>query len=120
MRPEEFKLDDEEPIKLEPDDPNEIHDDQTIFRRKGRSFQEFAAPKPQPKPDSTDQADGQSPHSTKHGEALQWALDVLHEPAMAAADWLARDIDPSQPSAVALLTNPDITLAQIRQAKSVF
>lgn len=54
------------------------------------------------------------------GEALRWALDALQQPAMAAADWLARDIDPQQPSAVALLTNPKITLNQVRQAKTVF
>lgn len=53
-------------------------------------------------------------------ETLRWALDAMHEPAMAAADWLARDIDPEQPSAEALLSNPAITLAQVRQAKAVF
>ena len=53
-------------------------------------------------------------------QALQWALDSLHQPAMAAADWLARDIDPSHPSAAALLSDPKITLAQVRQAKAVF
>jgi hypothetical protein len=53
-------------------------------------------------------------------EPLRWALDALQHPAMAAADWLARDIDPSQPSATALLTNPAITLMQVRQAKTVF
>lgn len=53
-------------------------------------------------------------------DVLRWALDSMHEPAMAAADWLARDIDPEQPTATALLTNPSITLAQVKQAKSVF
>jgi hypothetical protein len=53
-------------------------------------------------------------------EALRWALDAMHAPAMAAADWLARDIDPTQPTAAALLANPNITLAQVRQAKAVF
>jgi hypothetical protein len=51
---------------------------------------------------------------------LQCALDAMHEPALSAADWLARDIDAEQPTAVALLTNPQITLDQARQAKSVF
>jgi hypothetical protein len=62
------------------------------------------------------------PASTRDpmGEAIQWALDSLHQPAMAAADWLARDIDPKHSTAVTLLTDPNITLAQIRQAKSVF
>jgi hypothetical protein len=53
-------------------------------------------------------------------DVLRWALDSLHEPAMAAADWLARDIDPVQPTATALLTNPKVTLLQVKQAKSVF
>lgn len=54
------------------------------------------------------------------GQPLRWALDSLHEPAMAAADWLARDIDPNQSSACGLLADPKITLAQVRQAKNVF
>jgi len=54
------------------------------------------------------------------GDALRWALDAMHHPATAAADWVAKDIDPEQPSALALLTNPKITLEQIRQAKDVF
>lgn len=53
-------------------------------------------------------------------DMLRWALDSIHEPAIAAADWLARDIDPEQSTAAALLTNPRITLAQVKQAKSVF
>jgi hypothetical protein len=53
-------------------------------------------------------------------DALRWALDSLHHPAMASADWLARDIDPAHPTVADLLTNPSITLEQIRQAKSVF
>jgi len=53
-------------------------------------------------------------------DTLRWALDALQHPAIAAADWLARDIDPNQPSATAMLSNPQITLAQVRQAKTVF
>jgi hypothetical protein len=53
-------------------------------------------------------------------DMLRWALDSIHEPALAAADWLARDIDPDQPTATALLSNPSITLEQVKQAKSVF
>jgi hypothetical protein len=53
-------------------------------------------------------------------DVLRWALDSMHEPSMAAADWLARDIDPEQSTATALLSNPKITLAQVKQAKSVF
>ena len=53
-------------------------------------------------------------------DALRWALDAMHYPAMTSADWLARDIDPEQPSAAAFMTNPAITLRQVKQAKSVF
>lgn len=54
------------------------------------------------------------------GEALRWALDSSVDPAQASADWLARDIDESMPSAQALLTNEDVTLNQLRKAKSAF
>ncbi len=54
------------------------------------------------------------------GQALQWALDAMHNPVTTTADWLARDIDPTQPTAEALLANPAVTLAQLRQAKNVF
>ena len=118
MRPNEFEFNEEQPIQIEPDDPNEILDDHTIFRRKARPYQDLSELKREPAQEK--HADDCAQSSSMQGQALQWALDVMHEPAMAAADWLARDIDPSQPSAVALLTNPDITLAQIRQAKSVF
>ena len=54
------------------------------------------------------------------GETLRWALDMSADPAMASADWLAADIDPTQSSAAALLTNANITLSQLRKAKSAF
>lgn len=53
-------------------------------------------------------------------DAFRWALDSLYHPAMAAADWLAQDIDPQQPSATAMLTSPNVTLEQLRQAKDVY
>ena len=62
-----------------------------------------------------------SPALTEHiSEALRSALEVVGDPARAAADWLARDIDPTKPSAVALLTDPDVSLENLRKAKSVF
>jgi hypothetical protein len=54
------------------------------------------------------------------GEALRWALDTSVDPAQASADWLARDIDGSQNTAKDLLTNPEVTLTQLRKAKSAF
>lgn len=53
-------------------------------------------------------------------DALRAVLDSLQDPAMASADWLAHDIDPDYSNAADLLSNPDITLEQVRQAKTVF
>ena len=46
-------------------------------------------------------------------EALRSALEANANPAMAAADWLARDVDPTHTSAVSLLTDPDVSLANL-------
>jgi hypothetical protein len=111
----------DEPIELEPDDPNEIIDDHTIYRRKPKHQLNFQAPDREQSPANGNVAGkNESAESTIKGEALQWALEVLNEPAMASADWLARDIDPTQQTAVGLLTNPKITRAQVKQAKAVF
>jgi hypothetical protein len=53
-------------------------------------------------------------------DALRWALESMSQPSMTAADWLARDIDPAQPTVVGLLTSPTLTLTKARQAKTVF
>lgn len=53
-------------------------------------------------------------------DALRWALESEANPALAAADWLARDIDPMQESAIALLTQPNVPLAHLEQAKDVY
>jgi len=53
-------------------------------------------------------------------DALRWALDSISQPSMTAADWLARDINPSHSTVVGLLTDPRLTLTQVRQAKTVF
>ena len=54
------------------------------------------------------------------GDTLRWALETRMDPSMAAADWLARDIDPRLPSAVELLTRPDIELEKLVQAKDAY
>ena len=54
------------------------------------------------------------------GEALRSALEVSVNPTMAAADWLARDIDPKRPTAVALITDPDTPLDHLQKAKSTY
>jgi hypothetical protein len=53
-------------------------------------------------------------------QALRWALESTVDPSTAAADWLAQDIDPRQPSAIALLTRPDVPLEHLEQAKEVY
>ena len=54
------------------------------------------------------------------GDTLRWTLESVHDPAMAAADWLARDIDPTREGAVNLLTDPSTALASLVQAKDAF
>lgn len=110
-------LDDDRPIDLAPDQ----EDDERPHNR--------PRPKPPLPPDSAANQDtrmdssapiAMPPAGKTTGEPLRWVLDSLHQPAMAAADWLARDIDSTQSTAAALLANPSITLAQVRQAKTVY
>jgi hypothetical protein len=53
-------------------------------------------------------------------EALRWALEENTDSSMASADWLVRDIDPDQPSAVALLSSADVSLKNLKLAKDAF
>ncbi len=53
-------------------------------------------------------------------DVLRSAVEAAADPAMSAADWLARDIDPSRPSAVQLLGSPDTPLDHLRKAKDVY
>ncbi|HRP64305.1 MAG TPA: hypothetical protein PK400_13475 [Phycisphaerales bacterium] len=52
--------------------------------------------------------------------ALRWALETSANASVAAADWIAQDIDPTQPSAIALLTRPDVPLQHLAQAKQAY
>ncbi len=54
------------------------------------------------------------------GDALRWALELTTNPATAAADWLARDIDPSRASAMELLTDSKVSLDTLKKAKNAF
>jgi hypothetical protein len=47
-------------------------------------------------------------------------VEATVDPAMAAADWLARDIDPDRSSAVDLLTDSGASLETLRKAKDVY
>ncbi|NNF45025.1 MAG: hypothetical protein HKO59_02700 [Phycisphaerales bacterium] len=65
-----------------------------------------------PRPDADEPA--------RFDEALRWALESTHDPALASADWLAMDIDPTRTSAFALLTDPSVPLTKLRQAKDAY
>lgn len=53
-------------------------------------------------------------------EVIRSALEASMNPAMATADWLARDIDPNCSGAIDLITATDVKLEQLQQAKSAF
>ena len=53
-------------------------------------------------------------------DAFRWALEASGDASMAAADWLAADIDPNIPSAISLVTGGAATLEQLEQAKDAF
>ncbi len=54
------------------------------------------------------------------GDTFRWALETALDPSMAAANWLARDIDPDGRSAVELLTCPEVPLTYLHKAKDAF
>ena len=51
---------------------------------------------------------------------LRWVLESASDPAVAAANWLARDVDPAYDSAVAMLSDPGVGLETLRRAKDVY
>ncbi len=53
-------------------------------------------------------------------EVIRSALEASMDPAMATADWLARDIDPNCSGAIDLITGANLKLEQLQQAKSAF
>lgn len=57
---------------------------------------------------------------TRMSMLFGWAIEFEEDPAMAAADWLARDIKPGCSSAVELLTSSDTDLKTLNRAKSVY
>lgn len=66
------------------------------------------------------QTNDSQPTDRRLSDVVRWALEVQEQPATAAANWLARDIDPDCRSAIQLLTNSTIPLEHLRQAKHVF
>ena len=57
---------------------------------------------------------------THIADAMRWALAASTDPALASADWIASDINPSCVTVEALLTDPEIDLIRLRRAKSAF
>lgn len=118
-----FELEpDEPPLSIAPDedlDPGETHSDLTdpFSADVGESAGSLSG-------SAADATVADAPQSSWCGDtmqdALRWALDSMAHPAMSAADWLAGDIDPASGTAVGLLTSPTLTLAQVRQAKTVY
>jgi hypothetical protein len=53
-------------------------------------------------------------------DALRSAVESTVDPAMAAADWLARDIEPDCASAVDLLSDTTVSLETLKKAKDVY
>ncbi len=53
-------------------------------------------------------------------DAFRSAVEASLDPAMAAANWLARDIDPSRTTVVELLVDPAVPIEQLRKAKDAF
>lgn len=50
-------------------------------------------------------------------DTLAWILHSLEDPAVAAGDWIAYEVDPARGTAIALLTDPTVPLARIRRAR---
>ena len=53
-------------------------------------------------------------------EVIRSTLEASIDPSMAAADWLARDIDSSSSGAFEFIANPTVSLEHLQQAKAVF
>ncbi len=53
-------------------------------------------------------------------DVLRSAVEASLDPAMASANWLARDIDPNYNTAVELLTDSTVSLETLRKAKDVY
>ncbi len=51
---------------------------------------------------------------------LEWVLRSLEDPALAAADWVAQEVDASRPSAVALLVDPETPLSRLIRARTFY
>ena len=59
-------------------------------------------------------------HLNEFSQAFEWALESERDPAIASADWLARDLDADCASAVALIVDAGTPLPVLIRAKHAF
>lgn len=69
-------------------------------------------------PDSAPPADPIAAESLR--DTLTWVLRALDNPAQAAGDWIAYEVDEQRSSAIALLTDPTAPLSRIRRARVLY
>ncbi len=53
-------------------------------------------------------------------DVFRSAVEASTDPAMASANWLARDIDPNYNTVVELITDSTVSLETLRKAKDVY
>lgn len=53
-------------------------------------------------------------------ETLAWVLRSLEQPASAAGDWIAYEVDPARASAAALLCDPSTPVSRLRRARILY
>ena len=58
--------------------------------------------------------------NSRMGQAIRWAMDDSINPSLAAADWLAADLDPTRQTIEALCTDPEVPLKTLRAAKNIY
>ena len=69
-----------------------------------------------PAPDRPDAAYGERPLR----ETLAWVLQSLEQPASAAGDWIAYEVDPARASTAALLCDPSTPVSRLRRARILY
>jgi hypothetical protein len=72
-------------------------------------------------------ANGPAPHrpDAAYGDrplrdTLAWVLQSLEQPASAAGDWIAYEVDPARAGAAALLCDPSTPVSRLRRARILY
>ncbi len=53
-------------------------------------------------------------------DTLSWVLHSIEQPASAAGDWIAYEVDPSRASPAALLCDPSTPVSRLRRARILY